>query len=49
MIYCGDSGSSDDMEFSSDCFGNGEAADFRIGDTGFGILLMFPRSSASLY
>ena len=49
MIYCGDSGSSDDMEFSSDWFGNGEAADFRICDTGSGIFLMFPQSSASLY
>ena len=47
ITYGGDSGSSVDMEMLSDSFGNGEAARFRIGDTGSGILLMVPRSSAS--
>ena len=42
MAYGGDSGSSDDMELLSDWFGNGEAEDFMIVDTGSGMLLMVP-------
>ena len=49
MTYGGEFGSSDDMKLSSDWFGNGEAADFIIVETGSGIFLMFPQSSASLY
>ena len=45
MTYIGDSGSSDDMELLSDWFGNGEAVDFIIVETGSGILLMVPRVS----
>ena len=42
MSYGVESGSSDDMELSSDWFGNGEAADFIIVETGSGILLIVP-------
>ena len=48
MTYDGDSGSFLDMELSSDWFGDGDAANFRIGDTGSGILLMVPRDSTLL-
>ena len=48
MTYSGDSGSYDDMELLSDWFGNVEAADFIIVETGSGILLMVPRVSASV-
>ena len=47
MSYGVESGSSDDMELSSDWFGNGEAADFIIVETGSGILLIVPWVSAS--
>ena len=46
MTYGYDSVSSDYMKLLSDWFGNGEVADFRIGDTGNGILLMVPQDSA---
>ena len=42
MTDGGDSGSTDDMELLSNWFGNGEAVDFRIGDTGSGTLLIVP-------
>ena len=42
MKYGGDSGSYVDMELSSNWFGGGDAAHFRIGDTGSGMLLMVP-------
>ena len=48
MTYGGEFGSSDDMKLSSDWFGNGEASDFMIFETGSGILLMVPRASTSL-
>ena len=46
MTYGGDSGISDDMELSSDLFGNVEAAYFIFVETRSGILLMVPRVSA---
>ena len=46
MTYGSDSGSSDDMELSSDWFGNGEAEYFIIDDTESGILLMVLLDSA---
>ena len=48
MTYGGEFGSSDDMKLSSDWFGNGEASDFMIFETGSGILLMAPRTRKSL-
>ena len=48
MTYGGDSGCSVEMELYSDWFGDSEAAHFRIGDNGSGMLLMVPRSSSSL-
>ena len=48
MTYIGEYGSSDDMDLLSDWFGNGEAVDFIIVETGSGILLVVPRVSASV-
>ena len=47
ITYGGDSCISDDMESLSECYLGGDAAHFRIGDTGMGIFLMMPRSGAS--
>ena len=48
ITYGGEFGSSDYMELLSDWFGNGEAADFIIVETGSGIFLMMPQDISSL-
>ena len=45
--YGGDYCVSDDMESLSECSVDGDAAHFRIGDTGMGTFLMVPRAGAS--
>ena len=42
IIYGGDSCVSDDIESLSEFSLDGDAANFRIGDTGMGILFMVP-------
>ena len=42
----GDSCVPDDTESLSDCYVDGDAAHFIIGDTGMGIFLMLPRAGA---
>ena len=48
MTYGGEYGSSVEMEPLSDWSRDGNAAHFRIGDTGIGIFLVLPRASALL-
>ena len=47
ITYGGDSCVSDDMASLSECSVDGDAAYFRIGDTGMEIFLMVPRAGAS--
>ena len=47
ITYGGDSCVSDDMESLSEFSLDGDAAHFRIGDTGMGIFLMVPLSGSS--
>ena len=47
ITYGGDSCVSDDMDSLYECYVYGDAANFRIGDTGMGIFLMVSRAGAS--
>ena len=45
ITYGGEYFVSDDMESLSECSVDGDAAHFRIGDTGMGIFLIVPLAS----
>ena len=49
ITYGGDSFDSDDMESLSECSVYGDAAHFRIDDTGMVIFLMVPRAGTLSY
>ena len=46
ITYGGDSCVSDDMEYFSKCYVDGDDTHFRIDDIGMGIVLMVPRAGA---